>query len=93
MVDGKTRELIYPKSPVINISAGSAALIDSEREVTIVFRVNADGTVPRSNISFIPDSALPSVIKDEIRDQVMSWKFMEAASNGQAMFDYSIMVK
>ena len=91
MADGSARELLSPAKPSISISEKNAALIDSTRKVTIVFKVLAGGTVPLSSIEIRPASQLPLEIQTEIKQQISTWRFASDSYDGQATFEYSII--
>lgn len=89
--EGSPRILIEPKEPKITLSDEAAKLIDSSRKVKIVFTIYAAGNVPSTGIRFEPEAALPAEVKSEIRAQISKWRFAQASSDGQALFDYSII--
>lgn len=89
--DGSARVLLEPLKPVIIISEENGKRIDSSRQVVISFRILAAGNVPFSGIIITPSSALPEEIQSEIKDQVSTWRFAPASSDGQAKFEYSII--
>ena len=89
--DGSARVLLEPLKPVIIISEENGKKIDSSRQVVISFRILAAGNVPFSGITITPSSALPEEIQSEIKDQVSTWRFAPASSDGQAKFEYSII--
>ena len=89
--DGSARVLLEPLKPVIIISEENGKRIDSSRQVVISFKILAAGNVPFSGITITPSSALPEEIQSEIKDQVSTWRFAPASSDGQAKFEYSII--
>lgn len=95
MSDGKSRELLYPKNPVIFISEENAKLVDETKEVIVRFKVRADGTVPVTGISILPSSLLPLQIQAEIKEQIQLWRFSEESSglDGTASFDYTLEIR
>lgn len=95
MSDGKTRELLYPKNPVIFISEENAKLVDETKKVIVRFKVRADGTVPVTGISILPSSLLPLQIQAEIKEQIQLWRFSEESSglDGTASFDYTLEIR
>lgn len=95
MSDGKTRELLYPKNPVIFISEENAKLVDETKKVIVRFKVRADGTVPLTGISIVPSSLLPPQIQAEIKEQIQLWRFSEETSglDGTASFDYTLEIR
>lgn len=95
MSDGKSRELLYPKNPVIFISEENAKLVDETKKVIVRFKVRADGTVPVTGISILPSSLLPLQIQAEIKEQIQLWRFTEESSglDGTASFDYTLEIR
>ncbi|MDO5773931.1 MAG: hypothetical protein Q4P16_06455 [Spirochaetales bacterium] len=95
MSDGKSRELLYPKNPVIFISEENAKLVDETKKVIVRFKVRADGTVPLTGISIVPSSLLPLQIQAEIKEQIQLWRFSEELSglDGTASFDYTLEIR
>ncbi|WP_443977258.1 hypothetical protein [Treponema succinifaciens] len=95
MSDGKSRELLYPKNPVIFISKENAKLVDETKKVIVRFKVRADGTVPVTGISILPSSLLPLQIQAEIKEQIQLWRFSEESSglDGTASFDYTLEIR
>ena len=95
MSDGKSRELLYPKNPVIFISEENARLVDETKKVIVCFKVRADGTVPLTGISIVPSSLLPLQIQAEIKEQIQLWRFSEESSglDGTASFDYTLEIR
>lgn len=95
MSDGKSRELLYPKNPVIFISEENAKLVDETKKVIVRFKVRADGSVPVTGISILPSSLLPLQIQAEIKEQIQLWRFSEESSglDGTASFDYTLEIR
>lgn len=95
MSDGKSRELLYPKNPVIFISEENAKLVDETKKVIVRFKVRADGTVPVTGVSILPSSLLPLQIQAEIKEQIQLWRFSEESSglDGTASFDYTLEIR
>ena len=91
MSNGRSRALISPAKPVINLSAQAAATIDSSITVTIRFRVVEAGNVPRAEISITPESTLHQLVRDEIRNQISTWRFEPADYAATATFEYKIV--
>ena len=91
MSGGRTRALISPAKPVINLSAQAAATIDNSITVTIKFRVVEAGNVPRAEISITPESTLHQLVRDEIRNQISTWRFEPADYAANATFEYKIV--
>ena len=91
MSNGQSRALISPAKPVINLSAQAASTIDSSITVTIRFRVVEAGNVPRAEISITPESTLHQLVRDEIRNQISTWRFEPADYAATATFEYKIV--
>ncbi len=89
MSNGRSRALISPASPVINLSAQAAATIDSSKTVSISFKVLEAGNVTEIKIS--PESILPSIVRDEIKAQIGKWLFEAADYTASASFEYKIV--
>ena len=93
MKDGTTRVLRDPITPAIKLSSQAAALIDSDRTVSIEFRVLANGNVPRGEIKITPESILPAQVREEIYNQLSRWLFDAGPSAAYATFEYTIVKK
>lgn len=91
MSNGRSRALFSPAKPVINLSAQAAATIDSSITVTIRFRVVDAGNVPRAEIAITPESTLHQLVRDEIRNQISTWRFEPADYAATATFEYKIV--
>jgi hypothetical protein len=91
--EGSDRVMLDPSRPYLTISAGNQNLIDSSRKVIITFRVLAAGNVPLGGIEIRPSSALPLAVQSEIKEQIKTWRFAQAAADGTATFEYSIIKK
>ena len=91
MSNGRSRALIYPEKPVINLSAQAAATIDASITVSISFRVNEKGNV--SGITISPSSAFKDIVKQEITGQLLDWLFEPADYSATATFEYKIVKK
>lgn len=93
MSDGSKRVLLEPLTPVIKLSAQAAAAIERTVTVTIRFRVIPSGHVPGSEITITPESVLPSIVRNEIVDQLSGWLFDSADTTATASFEYTIEKK
>ena len=89
MSNGRSRALLYPEKPVINLSAPAAATIDASITVSISFRVNEKGNV--SGVIISPSSAFKDIVKQEITGQLLDWIFEPADYTATATFDYTIV--
>ena len=89
MSNGRSRALISPASPVINLSAQAAATIDTSKTVTINFKVLEAGNV--TEIKITPESILTSIVRDEIKAQISKWLFEAADYTATANFEYKII--
>ncbi len=95
MADGNFRVLLYPENPELHISRKNESLVDSSREVTVSFTILADGTILYSSIKITPSALLHARIQDEIKKQLMLWKFSadEKGRNGSASFNFSLEIR
>lgn len=91
MSNGRSRALISPASPVINLTAPAAATIDSSITVSISFKVNEKGNV--SGVTISPASAFKEIVKQEITGQLLDWIFEPADYTATATFEYKIVKK
>ncbi len=91
MTDGSTRILIRPVPPTITISQKAAALLDSNRTVTIKIHVLSSGNVPRNEVTITPESVLPVDVRNEIYDQLSTWLFESSSASAYASFEYTIL--
>ena len=91
MSNGRSRALLYPEKPVINLSASAAATIDASITVSISFRVNEKGNV--SGVTISPSSAFKDIVKHEITEQLLDWIFEPADYTATATFEYTIVKK
>lgn len=91
MSNGRSRALISPASPVINLSAQAAATIDTSKTVTINFKVLEAGNV--TEIKITPESILTSIVREEIKAQISKWLFEADAYTATATFEYKIVKK
>ncbi len=89
MSNGRSRALISPASPVINLSAPAAATIDASITVSISFKVNEKGNV--SGVTISPSSAFKDIVKQEIIGQLLDWLFEPADYSATATFEYKIV--
>lgn len=91
MSNGRSRALLSPASPVINLSAQAAATIDASITVSISFKVNEKGNV--FGITISPSSAFKDIVKQEITGQLLDWLFEPADYSATATFEYKIVKK
>lgn len=91
MSNGRSRALISPARPVINLSAEAAATIDASITVSISFKVNEQGNV--SGITISPAAAFKTIVKQEITAQLLDWIFEPADYTATATFEYKIVKK
>lgn len=89
MSNGRSRALIDPEEPIINIPPELYYLIDSTRTVKISFKVINSGNVTDVRIS--PESSLHSSIRQEIIGQLLFWRFEAADYTATANFEYTII--
>lgn len=91
MSNGRSRALLYPEKPVINLSSQAAATIDASITVSISFKVNEKGNV--SGVTISPSSAFKDIVKQEITGQLLDWIFEPADYSATATFEYKIVKK
>ncbi len=89
MSNGRSRALISPASPVINLSPQAAATIDVSKTVTINFKVLEEGNV--TEIKITPESILAEIVRNEIVAQISKWLFETADYTATASFEYKIV--
>ena len=89
MSNGRSRALIKPANPVINLSAQAAATIDASKNVTINFKVLEAGNV--TEIKITPESILSIIVREEIKAQISQWLFEAADYTANANFEYKIV--
>ena len=92
---GRTRELISPSVLEINLSKESQRTVSVTTTVRITFVILANGTVPVSDITFMPQGLLTSSVQNEIKNQIHTWNFSSdpSLSSTSASFDFTIVVK
>ena len=90
MSDGKLRELISPRQPVIYLDDIKVNL-DKSKKVQISFDVTESGTVPIGSIEINPASSLTDEIISLIKSEVSTWTFSQGPE-GSASFDYTIEI-
>lgn len=92
MSNGRSRALLYPEKPAINLSAPAAATIDkSTPAVSVTFKVLESGNV--IEIKITPESVLSQIVRDEIKNQISKWRFEPADYIATATFEYKIVKK
>ena len=91
--EGTARRLLYPAKPGIILPPHLARLIDSDRSVTVLFVVRADGSVPASLVRFSPSALLPPEVQNYLKNEFSTWRFERGSDDGQARFLYSITVQ
>ena len=96
MSDGSTRALIEPMTPVITLSPEAAKAVGNTVTVRIKFYVSKVGNV-KSEISILyqnndnsAESLLPSIVRNEIYDQLKKWVFEPGTSEAFAIFEFTI---
>ena len=92
---GKTRKLISPSVLEINLSKESQRTLSVTTTVRITFVILPNGTVPVSDITFMPQGLLTSSVQNEIKNQIHTWNFSSdpSLSSTSASFDFTIVVK
>lgn len=89
MSNGKSRALINPSKPVINLSEQAAATIETTKIVTISFKVLEKGNV--IDIKITPEAILSAIVRDEIKEQISHWIFEPADYTATASFENKIV--
>lgn len=89
MSNGRSRALIFPAKPVIDILPPATSTIDSDKTVSISFKVLESGNV--TEIKITPESILSSLVREQIRSQLSTWRFDPADYSAQANFEYRIV--
>ena len=96
MSDGSTRALIEPLTPAITLSPEAAKAVGNTVTVRIKFYVSKVGNV-KSEISILyqnndnsAESLLPSIVRNEIYDQLKKWVFEPGTSEAFAIFEFTI---
>lgn len=89
MSNGRSRALIKPAKPAINLSAQAASTIDALTNVTINFKVLEAGNV--TEIKITPESVLSIIVREEIKAQISQWLFEAADYTANANFEYKIV--
>lgn len=92
MSDGSTRALLQPSTIAINLSDDAQRAIIDNCEVTIRFVVNENGYVT-GTISITPESSLPQIVKNEIRNQISRWRFESADNTSRGEFNLKLIKK
>lgn len=92
MANGKSRALLDPLVPAIELSPEAAKTIDSDKKFEISFTVASDGNVIPGSIN-IPSALISSIALNEIKNQIAEWVFEPANYTSQAKFTYQIIKK
>lgn len=92
MANGKSRALLDPLIPAIELSPEAAKTIDSDKKFEISFTVSSDGNVIPGSIN-IPSALISSIALNEIKNQIAKWIFEPANYTSQAKFTYQIIKK
>lgn len=90
MSDGRKR---LPPITSIQFSEDNEQQIGNNCTVEVRFKVLADGNVLLSDITIKPASILPPAVRQEIRAQVSQWRFTQGSSDGDAVFELTIIKK
>ena len=91
--EGKSRKLIKPSEPDIQLSDASKKKIESNLKLTISFSVNEAGDVPLESIKVSPALQWPDVVTDIQQYISRNWRFESSNSKGIATFTFIIKVK
>ena len=89
MSNGRSRALIKPAKPVINLTKEASDTIDASITVTITFKVNEKGNV--SGVTIKPAAVFADIVKQEITGQLLEWQFEPADYTANATFEYKVV--
>ena len=89
MSNGRSRALIKPAKPVINLTKEASDTIDASITVTITFKVNEKGNV--SGVTIKPAAVFADIVKQEITGQLLEWQFEPADYTATATFEYKVV--
>lgn len=79
----------------LKLSDSSSKYFSSSVTVKVIFKILANGTVPKAEINFSPSGLLPFTVQDELRNQIKNWRFSDDPSGNSviATFNFYINVK
>lgn len=90
MSNNRMRKLLDPDEPKIILSPESIATINiSTPTVTIRFKVGTSGGV--YGVEITPSSILNGIVKNDIEQQLRTWRFESADYTATASFEYRIV--
>lgn len=89
--DGRFRALLEPEKPVLNISDENAP--DGSRTVTIIFKIQPNGYILKSDVSITPAAVLSDSLREELISQISTWRFESTNFSSTASFEFNIIRK
>lgn len=89
--DGRFRALIEPEKPILNISDKNAP--DGSRTVTIIFKIQPNGYILKSDVSITPAAVLSDSLREELILQIATWRFESTNFSSTASFEFNIIRK
>lgn len=89
--DGRFRVLLEPEKPILNISDENAP--DGSRTVTIIFKIQPNGYILKSDVSITPAAVLSDSLREELIFQISTWRFESTNFSSTASFEFNIIRK
>lgn len=89
--DGRFRALLEPEKPILNISDENAP--DGSRTVTIIFKIQSNGYILKSDVSITPAAVLSDSLREELISQISTWRFESTNFSSTASFEFNIIRK
>lgn len=89
--DGRFRALLEPEKPILNISDENAP--DGSRTVTIIFKIQPNGYIFKSDVSITPAAVLSDSLREELISQISTWRFESTNFSSTASFEFNIIRK
>lgn len=89
--DGRFRALLEPEKPILNISDENAP--DGSRTVTIIFKIQPNGYILKSDVSITPAAVLSDSLREELISQISTWRFESTNFSSTASFEFNIIRK
>lgn len=87
--DGRFRALIEPEKPILNVSDKNAP--DGSRTVTIIFKIQPNGYILKSDVSITPAAVLSDSLREELISQIATWRFESTDFSSIASFEFNIV--
>lgn len=89
--DERFRVLLEPEKPILNISDENAP--DGSRTVTIIFKIQPNGYILKSDVSITPAAILSDSLREELIFQISTWRFESTNFSSTASFEFNIIRK